>query len=110
MTTRFFKLFLLIALSPLLCFAADEPKPVNKPKPEDTEIWEPVPKVVTPGPAVSPAAPSDATILFGGENLDEWITVKDKSPAQWTVHDGILTVNKQSGNIEPTKSFPNYHL
>ena len=108
MTIRYF--LLLIAVSPLLAFAADEPKPVNKPKPEDTEQWEPVPKVITPGPAVSPAPPSDAVILFGGENLEEWITVKDKSPAQWTVHDGILTVNKKSGNIETKKSFTNYQL
>ena len=30
-----------------------------KPKPEDTEVWTPVPKIVTPG-ATSDAAPSDA--------------------------------------------------
>jgi len=101
---------LLIALLPLLSFAADEPKPVNKPKPEDTEVWQPVPKEVTPGPAISPAPPSDAIILFDGQNLDEWITVKDKSPAKWTVHDGILTVLKSSGNIESKKSFTNYQL
>jgi hypothetical protein len=99
--------FLLIALLSLITFAADE-KP--KPTPEDTEVWEPVPKVITPGPAVSPAPPSDAIVLFGGENLDEWLTVKDKSPAQWTVHDGIVTVNKKSGNIETKKSFTNYQL
>src|SRR5437868_14822726 len=89
----------LIALLPLITLAVDEPKPINKPKPEDTELWQPVPKVITPGPAVSPAPPSDALILFDGKNLDEWITVKDKSPAQWTVHDGVVTVNKKSGNI-----------
>src|SRR6185436_11660849 len=100
--------FLIISFLTLI--AADEPKPVNKPKPEDTEIWEPVPKVITPGPVVSPAPPSDAVILFGGENLDEWVTVKDKSPAQWLVHDGIVTVNKKSGNIETKKSFTNYQL
>src|SRR2546422_9500106 len=110
MTNPIPQLFILIALLPLLSFAADEPKPVNKPKPEDTEQWQPVPKVITPGPAVSPAAPSDAIILFDGQQLDEWITVKDKSPAKWTVHDGIVTVLKSSGNIESKKSFTNYQL
>src|SRR4051812_24658976 len=68
-------------------------------KPEDTEVYEPVPKVVTPGPTVG-APPSDAIVLFDGTNLDQWVSTKDKSPAQWTVANGILTVNKQAGNIE----------
>ena len=40
-----------------------------KPKPEETEVWEPVPAVVTPG-ANCGAAPSDAIVLFDGKNLD----------------------------------------
>lgn len=108
MPKRHLLALLLIALCPLL--AADEPKPVNKPTPQDTEQWQPVPKVITPGPATSPKPPSDAIVLFGGENLDEWITVKDKSPAKWTVHDGILTVLKSNGSIETKKTFTNYQL
>ncbi|HEV8604200.1 MAG TPA: DUF1080 domain-containing protein [Tepidisphaeraceae bacterium] len=104
------KLIFLTLLIPLATFAADEPKPVNKPKPEDTEQWQPVPKVITPGPPASPAAPSDAIILFDGQNLDQWLTVKDKFPARWTVHDGVFTVLKTSGNIETKKSFTNYQL
>ena len=34
-------------------------------KPEDTEVWQPEPKVVTPG-ADCGTAPSDAIILFDG--------------------------------------------
>jgi hypothetical protein len=80
-----------------------------KPKPEDTEVWEPVPKVVTPGPA-SGAPPSDAIMLFAGKNLDEWVSVKDKSPAKWTVADGVMTVNKAGGSIETKRSFKDYQL
>jgi len=82
-----------------------------KPKPEETEIWEPVPAVVTPS-ATNGAAPSDAIVLFDGKNLDEWVQVKDKSPAKWLVHDGMLTVSKapDSGNIETKRSFKNYQL
>jgi hypothetical protein len=80
-----------------------------KAKPEETEVWEPVPKVVTPG-ATNTAPPSDAVVLFDGKNLDQWVATKDKSPAGWTVADGILTVNKATGNIETKRSFRNYQL
>ncbi|BAU55121.1 3-keto-disaccharide hydrolase [Mucilaginibacter gotjawali] len=78
-------------------------------KPEDTEVWDPVPKVVTP--AAKPGdAPSDAIILFDGTNLDQWVQNNDGSPAKWDVKDGILTVNKNYGNIETKKAFTNYQL
>ncbi|HLZ44027.1 MAG TPA: DUF1080 domain-containing protein [Candidatus Sulfotelmatobacter sp.] len=78
-------------------------------KPEDTEVWKPVPPVVTPG-ATDAAPPSDAIVLFDGKNLDQWVSVKDKSPAKWIVSDGVITVNKQAGNIETKRSFKNYQL
>ncbi|MDB5130541.1 MAG: hypothetical protein JWR02_290 [Mucilaginibacter sp.] len=78
-------------------------------KPEDTETWTPIPKVVTPGKTCGDA-PSDAIILFDGKNLDEWVQNNDKSPAKWDVHDGILTVNKNYGNIETKRTFTNYQL
>jgi Domain of Unknown Function (DUF1080) len=79
------------------------------PKHQDTEVWEPVPRVVTPGPS-NAAPPSDAIVLFDGKNLDEWVSAKDKSSAEWIVADGILTVNKSVGNIETKRSFRNYQL
>src|SRR5687768_4496297 len=82
----------------------------TKPRPEDTEVWEPVPKVVTPGPLVPTPPPSDAIVLFDGKNQNEWESVKDKSPAQWTVADGVMTVNKKAGNIQTKRSFTNYQL
>jgi hypothetical protein len=82
----------------------------QKPKPEDTEVWQPVPKVVTPG-ATCGAAPSDAVVLFDGSNLDQWVSAKDhSSPANWNVTDGLMTVNKTAGNIETKRSFHNYQL
>ena len=79
-----------------------------KPRPEDTEVWEPVPPVVTPGE--NGAAPSDAIVLFDGRSLDAWVNSRDKTPAGWTVADGVLTVNKPGGNIETTRTFRNYQL
>jgi hypothetical protein len=80
-----------------------------KPKPEETELWSPVPNVVTPG-SVCGAPPSDAIVLFNGENLDQWVSSKDKSPAKWVVADGVITVNKSAGNIETKRTFRNYQL
>jgi hypothetical protein len=88
--------------------AAQQPQ-AKKAKPEDTEVWEPVPPVVTPG-ATNDAAPSDAIVLFDGKNLDEWVSVKDKTPATWVVGDGVLTVDKKAGNIETKRSFRNYQM
>ncbi len=82
----------------------------QKAKPEDTEVWEPVPKAVTPG-EVHIAAPSDAKVLFDGKNLDQWVMTSDRSkPAQWKVADGVLTVNKETGNIETKAAFTDYQL
>ncbi len=80
-----------------------------KGNPKDTEVWEPVPPVVTPG-ATNSEPPSDAIILFDGKNLDQWVSVKDKSPAGWQVADGVMTVVKSAGNIETKRSFKNYQL
>jgi len=103
-------LFLTLAAAAL----AQQPEPKPAPKPEDTEVWQPEPKVVTPGPTCT-AAPSDAIILFDGKNLDEWVSAQDQNkdrstPAKWTVSAGILTVDKPAGNIETKRTFKNYQL
>ena len=94
---------------------ADAKKPEGKKKPaakvsrEDVsgKKWD-EPKIVTPGENGGP--PSDAIVLFEGKNLDEWVNTRDKSPAGWTVADGVLTVNKRAGNIETKRTFRSYQL
>jgi hypothetical protein len=81
----------------------------DKPKPEETEVWEPVPAVVTSG-ATCGAPPSDAIVLFDGKNMDEWLSVRDKTPAKWTIANGMMTVSKGEGSIETKRSFKNYQL
>ncbi|MBS1799947.1 MAG: DUF1080 domain-containing protein [Acidobacteria bacterium] len=80
-------------------------------KHQDTEVYEPVPPIVTPG-ATDSAPPSDAIVLFDGKNEDQWVSAQDHTPAQWIVHDGILTVSKEKGvgNIETKKTFKDYQL
>lgn len=79
-------------------------------KPEDTEVWTPVPKVVTPGNSTADA-PADAVQLFNGKNLDEWESVNNPGqPAKWKVADNIITVDKTTGNIQTKKKFTDYQL
>jgi 3-keto-disaccharide hydrolase len=80
-------------------------------KPEETEIWTPVPAVVTPG-STDAAPPSDAIVLFDGKNLDEWVNAQTGAPAEWTVSGGILTVKKAPGigNIQTKRKFKNFQL
>ncbi len=107
MRIRFSRSLALAGLSSMAALlSAQQPA---APKPQDTEVWEPVPKVVTPG-ATCTAPPSDAVVLFDGKNLDEWVSVRDKSPAKWIVADGVLTVNKAAGNIETKRTFKDYQL
>lgn len=78
--------------------------------PKLTEVWSPVPKVVTPGKAFA-SAPSDALILFDGKNLDQWESVRDTTKAAgWKVANGIMTVDKNTGNIQTKKKFMDYQL
>jgi len=107
----------LAALPVLLLFSLAEDNPARGqtasstqgPKPEETELWSPVPRVVTPGSDYG-APPSDAIVLFNGKNLDEWVSSKDNSPAKWTVADGVITVEKAAGNIQTKRTFRNYEL
>ncbi|MDB5014602.1 MAG: hypothetical protein JWQ25_2804, partial [Daejeonella sp.] len=36
-----------------------------------TEVWNPVPKIITPGTTAA-SAPSDAIVLFDGKNASAW--------------------------------------
>jgi hypothetical protein len=116
MRKTFFQILALGVFGLLIAPVAAQQPPAQRggasaaPRHEDTEIWEPVPKVVTPGPT-NDAPPADAIVLFDGTNLDQWVATKDKSPAGWKVADGILTVVKPNGgNIETKRSFRDYQL
>lgn len=112
MHRQFLKLFCLSSLVVVLAQLSAQQAAQDtqtKPKPEETEVWQPVPKVVTPATECN-APPSDAIVLFDGKNVDEWVNVKDKAPALWDVHDGVMTVNKAGGSIETRRRFRNYQL
>lgn len=75
--------------------------------PVATEVWNPVPKVVT----VSPSnVPSDAIILFDGNNLSAWSSLKDNTKAMWEVSNGAFTVKPGTGDIKTNQKFGSCQL
>lgn len=94
----------------LIALASPVAAQTSDARPEDTEIWEPVPPVVAVGrDAASSPAPSDAIVLFDGD-LSSWVNVRDGSPASWPVVDGVLTVDKAAGDIRTRRSFRDFQL
>lgn len=95
-----------LLLSASMAFAQPQP---TKMTPESTEIWEPVPRVVTSGNYNS--APSDAIILFDGKNLDNWVSATDgKKAAAWKLEDGAMFAVKGAGDIQTKAVFGDYQL
>jgi hypothetical protein len=101
----------LMALAAVVSVVGAQGQDGERARPEDTEVWQPVPPVVDPGPAPAPVPPpSDAIVLFDGTGLDQWVNVRDGGPAGWTVHDGVMTVQKSTGSIETRRRFRNYQI
>jgi hypothetical protein len=80
----------------------------SEPRPEDTELWEPVPSVVTPG-AKESQPPADAVVLFDGKTLTGWEST-NSGPARWTVANGVLTVGPGTGDIRTIDRFGDVQL
>ncbi|XLS28965.1 DUF1080 domain-containing protein [Flavobacteriaceae bacterium M23B6Z8] len=78
-------------------------------KPEETEVWEPVPEKVT---IDKNGAPSDAIILFDGTDLDAWESVKEEgAAAPWIINDDeSMTVKNGSGDIRTKENFGSIQL
>lgn len=73
-----------------------------------TEVWTPVPAIVTPG--ITPQdAPSDAIVLFNGTNSDMWETTKG-GPAKFLIKDNAMTVVKGTGSVKTKMQFTDFQL
>lgn len=78
--------------------------------PKETEIYSPVPRLVTAGKQYG-QAPSDAIQLLTGTKLSEWEADKAMGgPAGWIFEKGIMTVNKKAGDIRTKRKFTNFQL
>jgi hypothetical protein len=68
-------------------------------KPEETEVWEPEPRIVQPG--IFTAPPSDAIILFDGTDFSKWRSERTQGEVEWTINpDKSMTVKPRTGGIE----------
>jgi Domain of Unknown Function (DUF1080) len=65
------------------------------------------PAIIDPGPVGGP--PSDAIVLFDGQDLSGWNNVKGGEP-KWLVKDGALTVVPRSGSIATKQEFGDVQL
>ena len=77
-------------------------------KPEVTEVWEPEPRVVSVDE--SNGIPSDAIVLFDGNNLDQWKSRNKDAAAGWKVEDGHMTVVAGTGDIMTKEKFGSVQL
>lgn len=69
----------------------------------------PQPTVVTPGIFdVLAAPPSDAIVLFNGNDLSGWLDRSDGGPPKWKVEDGVMLSDK--GDIVTTNEFGDMQL
>lgn len=76
----------------------------NELPPEATEFYEPVPpKISAEANTLKP--PSDAVVLFNGNDLSAWESEKDGAEVTWEVEGGYFTVNPGSGGIKTTEEF-----
>lgn len=76
-------------------------------KPEETEDWSGKPEIVIPGKNNQP--PSDAIVLFSGQNdVVNWVHEKG-GPVKWTA-DSCLTIVPNTGSIKTVQSFGDCQL
>lgn len=73
---------------------------------EKTEVWTPVPAIVS---ALAGQVPSDAIVLIDSTNLDQWESLKE-GPAEWTLDNGKVTVTPGKGDIKTKQSFCDIQL
>ena len=67
------------------------------------------PSVISP-PRQFGQPPSDAIILFGGEDTSQWESEKGGGPVKWNIENGYMEVVKKTGGIRTKKSFGNCQL
>jgi hypothetical protein len=76
--------------------------------PVATEVWSPIPKIVTTNQINN--VPSDATVLFDGNNLEQWVSDADGNKPKWEVKDGAFTVKAGTGDIKTKEKFGSCQL
>lgn len=73
-----------------------------------TEVWQPEPRVVSPG-KMAQDAPSDAIILFDGKDFSQWQKEKG-GDVTWKLNSGYMQVVKDAGSIQTKRAFGDCQL
>ncbi|MBP6023413.1 3-keto-disaccharide hydrolase [Ferruginibacter sp.] len=96
-------IFLMIILS---VYVGAQTKEID---PAATEIWNPVPKVITAGKSAADA-PSDAIVLYSSKkDTANWTGMSSKLFG-WQAEETLFTVAPSTGNIHTKKSFGDCQL
>lgn len=75
----------------------------------DRQIFAPVPAVVSAPTDATP--PSDAIVLFDGDDLSAWRHIRSGAEPQWKIEDdGSVTIVPGTGSIETRQSFGDMQL
>ena len=94
---------------PLLMLAGIQPDAQQRGDPKLTEIWSPVPRVVTPGKSAA-GAPSDAILLFNTQkDTSNWAGT-DGKPFSWKADKDFFTVVPFSGDLHTRQAFGDCQL
>ena len=99
----------LIGLSALSTAALAQTTSRDQFDPKVTEFYDLKPEKITPG-ATNSDAPSDAIVLFGGKDFNEWTSARDGGAPKWDVKDGAMTVTKGTGDVKTKKEFRDFQL
>ena len=95
----------------LLTFFSIAQVPTIKWKIHDSN--RPLPPIVDPETASTQdnpgKPPSDATVLFGGKDLAQWVG-EDGKPARWRLEDGYMEVAPDTGMISTKQAFGDCQL
>ncbi len=80
----------------------------------DHDRDRPQPPVVVPGRNSTDdqvgKAPSDATVLFDGTDISQWVSLNDGSPTKWIMRDGYMECVKGSGYVRTLQNFGDCQL
>ena len=77
------------------------------------DMERPRPAKVKPGPAFTAAPPSDATILFDGKDLSQWVQLARggvPSEPKWKVENGYIEIVPKTGRLKTKAEFGDCQL
>jgi len=100
-------------LAALICSSASGLRAEPDPNWLDHDRTRPLPPVVTPATASTQEQPgqppSDATILFDGKDLSQWVAM-DGSPTKWVVKESAMECVPGSGYVRTLRCFGDCQL